>query len=216
MYLSKLTLNLRNHQVRSEIASPYEMHRTLLKAYVKNEATTENRILFRIEPPQNRNISAGVNILVQSNTIEPNWNNILSINQNYFLTEPKTKKVELKYLHLGLYKFKTTVNPTIKRNHKRYGLYKEEEQIAWLVRKGENHGFIPILTHCNSFTIGNKTKTSNAKNNPIRKSDIYHLGVNYEGILNITNSQKFLDALASGIGSAKAFGFGLLTISKID
>ena len=33
MFYSLLTLNPRSHQVQAEIAAPYEMHKTLLKAF---------------------------------------------------------------------------------------------------------------------------------------------------------------------------------------
>lgn len=213
MYLSKLTLNLRNRQVRSEITSPYEMHRTISKAFASNDSATDNRMLFRIESNPKNNISSGINVLVQSSDTEPDWSK-LTVDENYFLAEPLTKYVDLSKLASGLYKFKLIANPTIKRNGKRFGLYKEEEQIEWFKRKGEHHGFEPIYLHCSDFTIGNKSKTANMKED-VNKSDIYHLGVSYEGVLKVTNPEEVIKAMLAGIGSAKAFGFGLLTIAIV-
>ena len=37
----------------------------------------------------------------------------------------------------------------------------------------------------------------------------------YEGILEVTNADNFRDTLVRGIGPAKAFGFGLLSVAPI-
>jgi len=215
MYLTKLTLNLKNKQVRSEINSPYELHRTILKAFSHDPNFNQNKILFRIEKPKYNSIQSGIEILVQSKNIMPIWSN-LTVKQNYFLTEPKTKQIQLKQLPITTYLFKLTANPTIKRNGKRYALYKENDQIQWLIKKGIQHGFKPIYLNCSNFTIGNKSKTKNLTQQQLRKSDIYHFGVNYTGAIQITDPEKALNALLNGIGPAKAFGFGLLTIAKND
>ncbi|MEI8259520.1 MAG: type I-E CRISPR-associated protein Cas6/Cse3/CasE, partial [Deltaproteobacteria bacterium] len=39
-------------------------------------------------------------------------------------------------------------------------------------------------------------------------------GTHFEGQLRVTDAAKFRDALASGIGPGKAFGFGLLSIQR--
>ena len=40
-----------------------------------------------------------------------------------------------------------------------------------------------------------------------------HLSVLFEGLLRITDETCFLETLVRGIGSGKAFGFGLLSIA---
>ena len=215
MYLSKLTLNLYNKQARREIASPYEMHRTLAKAFAQNGDFAGNRMLFRIEAPQNNSISSGIDVIVQSRNIDPVWDN-LTVKGDYFLNEPQTKKVNLGNLPVGIYKFRLIANPTIKKNGKRFGLYKEEEQLDWLKRKGRQHGFEPVFVNCSGFTIGSKSKTNKMEQDKAKKSDIYHFGVTFEGVIKINDASKAIEALLSGIGSAKAFGFGLLTVARIE
>jgi len=39
--------------------------------------------------------------------------------------------------------------------------------------------------------------------------------VRYEGILRVTDPNKFLDTLLRGVGPAKAFGFGLLSVARL-
>ncbi|MGI6156807.1 MAG: type I-E CRISPR-associated protein Cas6/Cse3/CasE, partial [Enterococcus lemanii] len=40
-----------------------------------------------------------------------------------------------------------------------------------------------------------------------------HLAVRYDGLLRVRSSEVFGEALAAGIGSAKGFGFGLLSLA---
>ena len=40
------------------------------------------------------------------------------------------------------------------------------------------------------------------------------LGVTYEGLLTVTDAEKFREALTGGIGRGKAYGLGLLTVVR--
>src|SRR3974377_440414 len=78
MYLSRLTLNPRNARGRSELARPYEMHRSLLQAFQHgqhgiNRASEEAAgVLFRVdEQPREQKIT----VLVQSK-IAPAWSTL--------------------------------------------------------------------------------------------------------------------------------------------
>jgi CRISPR system Cascade subunit CasE len=55
-------------------------------------------------------------------------------------------------------------------------------------------------------------ESSKKKNNKTFK--IKHLAVKYEGLLQIIDPDKFTKTFIKGIGSAKAFGFGLLSLAK--
>jgi CRISPR system Cascade subunit CasE len=43
---------------------------------------------------------------------------------------------------------------------------------------------------------------------------ITFFGVQYEGILEVTDTQKFFQTLCSGIGPAKGLGMGLLSMAR--
>ena len=47
MFLSKLVLNIRDRQARCDLARPYELHRTLWRAFPDDDP---GRVLFRIDP----------------------------------------------------------------------------------------------------------------------------------------------------------------------
>ena len=48
-----------------------------------------------------------------------------------------------------------------------------------------------------------------------RKRAVILLSVTYEGILKVTDAEKFQKILIEGIGRGKAFGMGMLTIAKV-
>jgi CRISPR system Cascade subunit CasE len=50
-----------------------------------------------------------------------------------------------------------------------------------------------------------------------RKEDsAYHGGVQFRGILEVTDRERLIQTYESGIGSAKGFGFGLLLLAPIN
>ncbi|MEL7170368.1 MAG: type I-E CRISPR-associated protein Cas6/Cse3/CasE, partial [Bacteroidota bacterium] len=66
------------------------------------------------------------------------------------------------------------------------------------------------------FQLGRKRKLKPASEiDIIAKERLGHFGVRFDGVLRVDNSVKVLDALRQGIGPAKAFGFGLLSLAPV-
>lgn len=114
----------------------------------------------------------------------------------------------------------------------RVALLKEAEQIDWLVRQSNPKGF--RVSDVVEPVVGRKTEENRDQNNPRvwftvqrwagygavkRSQDETHRmrwhGVDFEGDLEIADSRRFSEALANGIGPAKAFGFGLLSVAPV-
>jgi CRISPR system Cascade subunit CasE len=102
--------------------------------------------------------------------------------------------------------FRLRANPTIKRHGKRYGLYQEAEQIEWLRRKAEEGGF--ILEMATPAIQQRQLRSSR------RGAEMQFLAVRFDGMLRVSDPARFVETLSSGLGSAKAFGFGLLTVAR--
>ncbi|NIN01663.1 MAG: type I-E CRISPR-associated protein Cas6/Cse3/CasE, partial [candidate division Zixibacteria bacterium] len=111
-----------------------------------------------------------------------------------------------------------------KRNGKRVELRREEDQIEWLRRKGNQGGFellaakispgVPDVRAVSEPGLGKVTgqRASGREGGKIRPVTL--ASVLFEGHLRVTDSEKFLNiSLAQGIGSGKAYGFGLLSIA---
>ena len=95
MYLTRLLLNTRHAQVRRDLGNPYDMHRTLVRAFVENKEQESPRFLWRLEPQMAWNNPPVV--LVQSEC-QPNWGKIESA---HFKTAPETKTFAPEQLFCG-------------------------------------------------------------------------------------------------------------------
>lgn len=211
MYLTKLTLNPHNRQVQREVGNPYQLHRTLMQGFPAT-LPDEERVLYRLEMQTN---AGDLALLVQSVT-PPDWSPLEKAGQGrYLLTSPEPPKQFQPDLPAGtrLY-FRLRANPTIKKrreedkNSNRVPLVHEEKQQEWLQKKGDLHGF--RIVH--SQVSGDDKLTD-----WIRRDEQSHrlqlYTVQFDGLLEVADSERFAQALANGIGPARAFGCGLLSIA---
>lgn len=234
MYLSRLILNPRNKQVRRDFSNVHDMHRTILSAFPNVETHGNARevhgVLFRHEPAGHAGLEI---VLVQSRT-KPVWN---SLTTGYLARttggtlNPSMKEVGPLFdslspgMTLG---FRLRANSTRKiltksgaggerRNGKRVELRGEDQLFAWLVRKGELHGFsLPKFDGTDgqsSVRIRYEPKlkgTQRMREESARTITV--TAVLFEGLLQVTDVERFKSALVSGIGPGKAYGCGLLSI----
>lgn len=198
MYLSQLMVSLRSRKARRDLADRYELHRTLLNAFPETLPDHE-RVLYRVEESK---IEPMVRVLIQSQTY-PEWECVVRIENNYLCEEPQIREAIATVQQDHHTRFRLQANPTVKRDGKRHAIYAEDELRKWLHRKGEQHGFSIDDRHIQIIKIGNKYGK--------KRQQIWH-AVQFDGLLSVTNPTEFTQALTHGVGSAKAFGFGLLSI----
>lgn len=198
LYLSRLEPNLRSRKVRRDLDNAYELHRTLARGVAENE----QRILWRVEqgkPPH---------VIIQTLS-EPDWSYLEEdVPPTYLLASPKVKAVTLSLLKDQILRFRLRANPTVKRtvgeDKKRLALYSEDDQIAWFHRKAESAGFRPLEAPAlSSELVAFKREGSLVTIN----------AVNFDGLLCVVDPEALRLAVQSGIGSAKGFGMGLLSLA---
>lgn len=179
------------------LANPYRVHQRLCMAY-----PAEERLLFRVEENE-----AGSVILAQSQDV-PDWQAAFG-EFEVLAREPETKSFLLQLALGGMYHFRLLANPTVTREKKRLGLLKEEDQRAWLERQLDRSG--ACLLGCQVAAKG----LQRSRKNP-RKAEGHqtHLAVLYEGVLRVENVEGLAEAVKAGIGHAKAYGFGLMSLAK--
>ena len=220
MFFSELFLNPRNRQARRDLSSPYELHRTLLRAFPDQDDGGSGRVLFRIEPNQE---GRHPTVLVQSEK-EPDWSS--HANSEYaelhgpkhvHFIGPTGRSAEegegaIAVQRGDAFHFRLLANPTVKRNKKRHGLFQEEEQIAWLERKGQLGGFCFERERLVVVPTGRIRSQKNSGDG--KTTTLFHYAVRFDGVLQVEEPQRFVETLESGIGSAKGFGFGLLSLAR--
>ncbi|MDX2007840.1 MAG: type I-E CRISPR-associated protein Cas6/Cse3/CasE [Meiothermus sp.] len=200
MFLSKLVLNPGSKQARTDLASPYQLHATLCRAFVPKDQISP-RFLWRLEEiktPQ---------VLVQSPE-SPNWEILFQRFPGYFAQAPGSKPLPLEHLQPAqTLRFRLKANPTVTKQSKRHGLKEMAEQLEWLNRQGEKGGFRVL-----GAMVAQSERVKMHKH--ASGSPIVVQSVLYEGHLKIADLESFKRTLATGLGHAKALGFGLLSVAK--
>ncbi|PAT44043.1 type I-E CRISPR-associated protein Cas6/Cse3/CasE [Lysobacteraceae bacterium NML75-0749] len=204
MYLTRLLLDTRSAQVRRDLGNPYELHRTLVRAFVQSDAQDVPRFLWRVEPQAAWNSPPVV--LVQSEH-SADWS-LLQALPRYLKAPPASKALSPERLFPAgqRCRFRLFANPTVTRAGKRIGLVGDDAQLAWLQRQGQSHGFAleaAIVTHSEVLK-------------PRKQAAVLSLQrACYEGVLQVTDADRLKAALVAGIGPGKAFGCGLLSLARI-
>ena len=129
------------------------------------------------------------------------------------------KEIPDGFLDHTRYRFDLLANPTkkliirdssgVQTKGRRVPLLHEYEQRQWLEKKGRQHGFC-IFEDSRLAIDPAKTILFRRKN--IKGS---HVGVRFRGVLSVTDHNCFSEAFRKGIGSAKAFGFGMLLLQPL-
>jgi CRISPR system Cascade subunit CasE len=203
IYLSRLLLDPRSRRAQAEQRNPYEMHRTLSRAFGEGEAIWhEARCLFRVEEARETD---GIGVLIQSR-LEPDWDRI-SVGTDYWLEPPLTKKLALR-LPVGIrLAFRLRANPTICQEGKRKPLRGEDEQLRWLERKADSNGFRLCQARVSRTEI---VQFTTAAGHPTTFQAVL-----YDGVLAVSDAEQCVQAVEGGIGSGKGFGFGLLSVARV-
>jgi CRISPR system Cascade subunit CasE len=132
----------------------------------------------------------------------------------------KTKEIPGDFFAAGQFRFSLLVNPTRKlvvrneagerkKNGRRIALTKREDLLVWMQRKAEAGG----------FAIGDpeSLRTIPKPRSYFQKGAMQgvHYAVEFQGVLTVTDPTLFRATFTAGIGSAKAFGFGLLALAPL-
>ncbi len=241
MYYSRLILNPRNRQVQRDLSDPYQMHRTILHGFPNGKLHVERNdeeaagVLYRVDTqPQ-----SGLPIVLVQSQVAPNWSFLQAETfKSYLLPvdpwqgdeNPAVKARAIEFQLEQTLAFRLRADPTKRlsaaKGHKgkRVGIYKEEEQLTWLRQRAVPGGFRLLHTQ---IIQGNKVqwvalheleqsrkKTAEvAEEQALPKPGL--IEVQFDGILQVTDPAAFLTAVQSGIGSGKAFGFGLLSLAPV-
>jgi len=190
---------------KTGLRDSYDWHQKIWQAFPGRDGQFRD-FLTRLDE-----IDGGLRLLLLSPTqpVRPDW-----------CPAPvwDSKAVADSFLSHSAYRFSLLANPTKKiksnkegvllKNSRRVPLVKREDLLDWLKRKGEQHGF--------TFDPGTTRTVPRPRQSFIKKGQAgLHAATEFVGELQVTNPDLFKQAALSGIGSAKAFGFGMLCLSPL-
>jgi len=182
------------------------------------ERASDSGFLFRIDIiPNGRAV-----IIVQSATC-PDWEYAFHNAGHFLAGPPEVKRVNLPFEHGQNLKFRLLGNPTRRLSKCSLGPdgkpiengigkrvpVPDDRLCDWLDRRTLSHGFAidketivvqPGYLYINKGGKGQGRRLRSAR---------------YDGILKVEDLVRFKEALVHGIGSGKAFGFGLLSVALL-
>jgi len=216
MYLSRIALNTKLRKTMWALASPQVLHSAVESSFPRNRNKEENRVLWRID-----NLADVCYLLVLS-TEQPDFLHIAQ-QFGYPHMEPKweTKNynILLDRLKNGqVWRFRLRANPVRSSftekdgktgRGKVFAHLTQEQQRQWLLSRAQAHGF--SLSEDDFDVVHTEWKKFRKQNN---KHEVSLRTADFEGILTISDVELFKRSLLSGIGRAKAYGCGLLTIAR--
>lgn len=203
MYLSKLVLDISAPSVRQSVRDCQDMHRSLMKAF--DVPREEAGMLYRVVTTRQQ-----ITVLVQS-SVQPAWERIDAM--GYHCEQIKDiSGLPQKYGTGSVLRFSLLACPSKKvkgngRNSQRVHLISIEDRADWLKRQGEKYGFALLELH----EAGDEVKMQGS-----RSSGALTLSaIPFEGVLQLTDTESFWKAFQAGIGPEKAYGAGLLMLSRV-
>lgn len=198
MHLSRLHLDLRSAEVRRDLRSPWEMHRSLWNAYPGERDEDDGRILWRLDVARD----GRPQVLVQSSEL-PDWNRLQAKYPRYLAAPAESKPISPRIAAGQWLRFRLRANTSVKRAGKRRSLTTPDDQAQWLARQGQRHGFDAVIE-----------RLDDEGTRRFRKGEAQAslCSVLFEGRLRVGDADAFAMALAGGIGHGKGLGLGLLSV----
>ena len=221
IWLSRLELNPRSRAVRNDLGDCNGLHRTLMNLFPEvDQISARNAlgVLYRLE----QDVAGKVRVLLQS-LDRPD---LARLPEGYLESHPQSKTLHSIDVLLQPGRkllFRLRANPTraidtktrpdgTKSNGKRVELRGEEACMGWLHRKAGQHGF--RILACRMDAGAPDPRRVNGKVEGHKGgSPITVASVLFDGILEVVDAALVREALQTGIGRAKSYGQGLLSLA---
>lgn len=201
MYLSQLNLKRMDRRAMKTLADVYRLHQLVMKGFAAYSST--DRVLYRVEPEER---NGQVTVLVQSLQI-PDWSCFTDGNSG--VASARVKDFSTTFKVGDTYNFRLRANPVVTRDGKRHGLIRDESLLEWLGKKETTVG----ARFC-SMSVIDEGYVTGTKGNQEKQHRMSLKVARFEGTLEVVDPVVFAETFSSGIGPAKAFGCGLLSLAR--
>lgn len=231
LFLALLTPDPRSRDVRRDLQDCNGLHRTIMRLFPDapvpvtaagtggGGARSDFGVLYRLE--QSRD--GGLRLLIQAGT-KPDFGRLP---KGYEVNPGVCKAVDVTCLGIESgqrLRFRLRANPTRaidtktgpdgkKNNGRRVELKGEEACQAWLRRKGEQHGFRVIASRLDAGPPAPRCGGGKVEGRKAGAT-ITIASVLFEGVLEVTEGPLLQAAVRGGIGRAKSYGQGLLSLAR--
>lgn len=220
MYLSRIWIDPSRRGARRLLASPQRIHAVIASAASQEDPKT--RPLWRLDDD-----SSGLQLLVTSSA-KPDFSSLLEqagmpVEDGWQTTayEPFLDRLEVgqewrfRLAANPVRSVREVTDPSSLQRGKRVPVVGARHLQQWLIDRGGKLGF---EVNDDSFIVsGRQAENFRRQGREVSGSSqrVVITAVRFDGILRVSDAEAIRKALVEGIGSAKAYGCGLLTLAPL-
>lgn len=235
LFLSRLRLNPRNRVVQGALADCHTMHRVVMSGFPLIATASARETLGVLYRPEIDDRGAVITVLVQS-AVEPDWAELPGgdgSGQPVLLNGAgpgiAVRRIDDAYdaIEAGArLRFRLRANPTKRVGNggstgetqvgvgKRVGLYKDADRRSWIEGKLRTAGCEPLGVELRPDHLSGPSQRGRKEDDTRGKAHrLTFEAVLFDGLVEVTDPVALRRAIAAGIGSGKAYGFGLLSLA---
>ena len=222
MYLTQMPLNPQRRSTRDMVSSPQRVHASVLAGFLPGVAE-RGRILWRLDADGPHSL----NLFVVSSEV-PSFDALAE--QAGWSSNPVWRTADYDAFLAGLasgqrWVFRLVANPvrairepggTSGRGH-RVPLAKETDQREWLLSRAAGWGFVvaPGASGEENLIVSNSRRIRFERHTGGISRTVTVQSAQYDGVLEVQDAQALRRSLVAGIGGAKGYGCGLLTLAPL-
>ncbi|MFC6356066.1 type I-E CRISPR-associated protein Cas6/Cse3/CasE [Luethyella okanaganae] len=217
MFLTRFPINPRRRGAAKLLSSPHAMHAAVLAGFPEPESGSERgRILWRLDsggPRAVLYISSPDQPDLEHLNEQAGWPSLIS-------WESRPYSQFLAQLATGQeWAFRLTANPVRNvrvqagQRGKPLGHVTPSQQLGWLLERENAAGFAVMRNAGGEASVGvTRRETLNFR----RGTAAVTLRIaTFDGILTVSDRERFIHTLTHGLGRAKGYGCGLLTVAPV-
>ncbi len=217
MYLTHMALNPERRSTRELVQSPQRLHAAVLSAFVPGTAEA-GRILWRLDHPERHRLD-----LYLVSPVAPSLEAMAD--QAGWPSQPLWRTADyhpfLRSLGVGQrWLFRLRANPI--RNVRpdeggrgdRVPLASVTDQVLWLTERADALGFELVPGEYGPNVRVSERRTERFRRGGPGGRTVTLSTAAYEGVLEVTDQERIRDSLTRGIGPAKGYGCGLMTLAR--
>ncbi|BCJ58921.1 type I-E CRISPR-associated protein Cas6/Cse3/CasE [Micromonospora endophytica] len=224
MHLTRFLVNTARRGARKLLASPQAMHAAVLSGFPRPEDHTRDdaRTLWRLDQQQNRQV-----VLYIVSPTAPDLTHLVEqagwpTSTEGWQSRPYDRL--LGSLDKGQqWAFRLTANPSrtgrktdTSPSSQRFGHVTAAQQTEWLTSRAERNGFTIASQGDGELNLVTYNRQVHRFNRNGSKGPVTLVTASYDGVLEVTDPALLRGVLTRGIGHARAYGCGLLTLAPVQ
>lgn len=223
MYLTHMPLNPQRRSTRELVTSPQRLHAAVLAGFLPGVAR-RGRVLWRLDETSRHELD-----LYVASQEKPSFDALAE--QAGWSANPVWRTSDyqpfLDRLRSGQqWVFRLTANPVrsvrdlaalggARPRGDRVPLVRDADQREWLVARGEQHGFRIVDGDSGGLNLRvsrNQRRRFNRRSEGDQRTVTLQMA-QFDGVLEVTDADALRGVLTDGLGSAKGYGCGLMTLA---